>query len=603
MAKKAVSREIEVLSDEAHVLLRPAMYIGPVDPVEDKIPIVEKGMVIRKLKTYSIGMYRLFEEILDNAIDEAKRCYHLGTPMTEITVNVFSKENAIRVVDNGQGFENGLKIHKKTGVTAIETAMTHLKAGSNFKNDEMDASIIGANGVGASCVNIMSDKFFIKTCDTIDYYFQQWEKFVEVDKTVEKLDAPHRFPKGTMIYFIPRKEVFKKQKWDLEILRTKMIFAKFLIKQDFTLKGLNLKFVWDDKEIGIEESFIPADNLTWQTGNTQVFLWKKIQEDMVSVSFVNSSLCVGIHQKIVADYINDTLFNSSQAGKFYETCIISNLPPKYVKFDAQIKNKLVTSKDEILKVLKYAPSKTEIKNFQKNELYVSILEEILSLMKREEIKDFKRAKKQAKTKVISDKFYSSEKKENLFLCEGDSALKPLLQKRNPKLDAFYALKGKVKNTRCLADLTSNAEIVDLINILNLDLQDQGEKCAYKKVIIAADADMDGHHISSLLINFFALWFPKMITMDRLYILQTPLVTVDKGSVRKYFYSLDEAANVSGEATYLKGLGSLDIRDWDFVFKNMQLLKIKLDAQAMKNLKMAFGTEASLRKTWLRGGKE
>ncbi len=600
MAKTEVNKTIEVLSDEEHVLLRNEWYIGPPDAIEDKIPIVENGLLIRKLKSYSIGMYRLFEEVLDNAIDEAKRCYHLGVPMKEIQVKVISKENAIKVVDFGQGFKNSLEINKKSGVSTIETAMTFLRAGSNFKNQDSEISYIGMNGVGVSCVNILSDKFWIKTGDGKDYYFQQWEKFVETDKMVEKYDEPHRFHVGTTIYFVPRKEIYKKQKWDLEILRTKMNFTKFLIKQDFTLKDLNIAFFWDDDEINIDEAFIPEEHLAWKTGNTSIFLWKTVKEDMTSISFVNGSQCSGIHQKIVTDFINDSLFESSQAYKFYETCIISNLPPKYVKFDAQIKNKLVTPKEEILRILKYYPTKTELKNFQKNEIYVSILEDILALMKKDEIKEFKRAKKQAKIRVASDKFYGSEKKENLYLTEGLSALGAILQKRNPKTDAFYALRGKVKNVRCLSDLTSNIEIVDLINILNLNLEDQGEKCAYKKVIISADADEDGiGHVVSLLINFFALWFPKMITMDKLYILQTPLISIEKGKERKYLYSLNEIDGTQGAIRYLKGLGSLDIKDWEHVFKNMQLLKIKLDVNAMKNLKMAFGNDAILRKNWLR----
>ena len=589
------------MEESAYVLLRSELYLGLPDAIEEKIPIIENGVVVKKLKTYSVGMYSLFKEVFDNAIDEAKRCYHSGTPMKEIIVNIYSKENAVQILDKGQGFKDGTKINKKSGLSNIETAMTHLRAGSNFKKDESDDNnLIGNNGVGVSCVNILSDKFWIKTCDGKELYTQEWNKFVEVNKNVVNLKKEEKLSNGTIIYFIPRKEIYKDQKWDFEILKTKMIFDKFLIKKDYSLRDLNLKFYWDDEEINIDEVFIPTEHFTWQTSNTNIFLWRKTQEDMTSVSFVNNAQCFGIHQKIVTDFINESIFESTQAAKFYETCIICNIPKKHVKFDAQIKNKLGTSKEELLNILKYHPSKTELKDLQKQPFYVSILEDVLSLLKKEEVKEFKKARKQAKTKVISDKFYPSEKKENLFLTEGSSATSSINQKRNPKTDSVYSLRGKIKNVRSLSDLTSNIEVIDLINILNLNLEDQGEKCAYNKIILGVDADADGlGHLATLIINFFALWFPKIITMDRLYILQTPLISIDKGTSRKYLYSLDELKNnTGGTLRYLKGLGSLSIKDWEYVFKNMQLLKIKMDAQALKNLKMAFGKDASLRKGWL-----
>ena len=182
----------------------------------------------------------------------------------------------------------------------------------------------------------------------------------------------------------------------------------------------------------------------------------------------------------------------------------------------------------------------------------------------------------------------------------NSALTPLLQRRVPGTDSVYALRGKVKNARSISDLSSNLEIIDLINILNLDLEDFGEKCSYKRVIIATDWDFDGiGHIASLLINFFAMWFPQVIEKDKLFILQTPLMSTDKGKKRSYYYSLNDLKNIKGSVRYLKGLGSLDLKDWAYVFQNMQLLRIKKDAKAMANLKMAFGVKPELRKRWLK----
>jgi DNA gyrase/topoisomerase IV subunit B len=169
------------------------------------------------------------------------------------------------------------------------------------------------------------------------------------------------------------------------------------------------------------------------------------------------------------------------------------------------------------------------------------------------------------------------------------------------MDAVYALRGKLKNVRQLSDLAGNTEIVDLINILNLNLEDKGAKCPYQKIIIACDQDYDGiGHIASLIINFFSLWFPKIVDMNKLYILQTPLATLDVKNNRKYYYNLSELPeHPKGELRYLKGLGSLAIKDWEYVFKNLRLSCLKRDEQSAKFLNIAFGENSLLRKNWLK----
>lgn len=111
---------------------------------------------------------------------------------------------------------------------------------------------------------------------------------------------------------------------------------------------------------------------------------------------------------------------------------------------------------------------------------------------------------------------------------------------------------------------------------------------------------DGYHISSLIINFFHKWFPNIIKMGKLFILNTPLVSVGV-TKRKYYYSLAEFHKLSfavKNVRYLKGLGSNDNKDWEFIFNNMNLSKIIYDKQSDKMLTIAFGTNSNLRKQWL-----
>ncbi len=113
---------------------------------------------------------------------------------------------------------------------------------------------------------------------------------------------------------------------------------------------------------------------------------------------------------------------------------------------------------------------------------------------------------------------------------------------------------------------------------------------------------DGYHIASLIINFFNNWFPEVISRGHLFILNTPLLTVDQGKTRKYFYSMeqfrDSKINKTSGIRYLKGLGSYDLKDWDHIFSNLNLDKIGYDEYAVRMLNMAFGDNANLRKRWL-----
>jgi len=183
----------------------------------------------------------------------------------------------------------------------------------------------------------------------------------------------------------------------------------------------------------------------------------------------------------------------------------------------------------------------------------------------------------------------------------NSAMGGIAQKRNSATDSIYALKGKIKNVKTLADLSNNKEIMDLIQTLNLNIEDRGRSCSYKKIVIAADMDADGNHIASLIINFFHKWFPEVIRSGKLFILRTPLVSVGVKNYT-YFYDMKDFERSTAKAInkrYLKGLGSLNLKDWEYVFKHLSLFRIKDDKKAEGHLKMAFGNNPKLRKAWLK----
>ena len=184
----------------------------------------------------------------------------------------------------------------------------------------------------------------------------------------------------------------------------------------------------------------------------------------------------------------------------------------------------------------------------------------------------------------------------------NSAMGSILQKRDPKKEAVYALKGKIKNARSLSDLADNREILELMQILNLDPEGENIPCPFDRVVIATDQDPDGAHITSLLINLFYLWFPWMIRQGRIQFLETPLVSVGDRN-KEYFYSLEEFKKGSGKSAktnvrYLKGLGSLSLDDWDYVMSNKKITILSEDKKTKYHLEMAFGKSSLERKKWL-----
>jgi len=204
---------------------------------------------------------------------------------------------------------------------------------------------------------------------------------------------------------------------------------------------------------------------------------------------------------------------------------------------------------------------------------------------------------------------SVEEDKSFLLANGlithNSAAGSVRQARDSERDAVYALKGKIKNTKKLSDLTNNKELLEIISILGIDPTTE-KSPQYKNIIIATDEDSDGQHISSLIINFFYKWFPYIIEEGRLFKLVTPLVACDYKNKRKYFFSLKDFVKFSENRKlfnmdYLKGLGSLSISDWKYVMDNKILFQIIKDRSSKRFLEIAFGDSSDKRKKWLESG--
>lgn len=404
-------KEIVVLGDRDHLILRPTVYVGSVNPTDEKTPIIRGERVYIESRSISVGMYKLFDEVFSNSLDEAKR---MRGKMESILVSVDTQKNSISVRDSGDGFYKGASINKTSGKTNIETAVSMFRAGSNFSNDEVGESLIGTNGLGLACVCGLSKDFKIITINESHYYLQEWDDFKTDGPVIRKKDPNES--RGTEIIFKPLRSVFGNTKWDKDILTSTLTFKRDLIRKDPGISKLEIKFYWDGVEVKLPENIFSKDSYLIETPIGQIAIWEKY-EGSGSVSFVNSALCAGIHQKIFNDFINERL-DDTLGHHFYDTYITLNLPPKAVRFGDQNKTKFVSQREEVEPYISRNFG-NKIHAFFKTTLFESIKKKVEKRRNDGYIKKLKAEKRKVNLKN-SHKYFPADRTnaENLFIVEG-----------------------------------------------------------------------------------------------------------------------------------------------------------------------------------------
>ena len=601
--KQKHEKEIVALDIFEAVRLRPTMYLGQIAPMDDKIPVIREGKLIQADKLWSPGFMHLIIEILENSIDEAKR---MKGKMKNIYVAVNLDTNEVTIKDEGNGFHKAHSKHSKTKKNVVRTAMEDMHAGSNFIDSS--TNILGTHGVGAAVVNILSKTFRCETINNTHRVEIKWNDFRIDEEKVERRNKKKYTQTGTTTSFIPSPEIFQNFKWDEELIKTYLSFKNFLLRTDSVLKNLKIKgiFIKEGKESPIEitEDFLPTDHIVVENKQYgSVILWENY-EYSCSLSFVNGSQCTGIHQKIINDWVNES-FDYNLAHHFYNTLISFSVPSQLMRFADQNKTKYAAARFEIEEILENSFKNKLLRKLKGSDIAAGIIQKIEERLHNENIKKIKKAQKFSKRKISEKYSPSSKRKEFLYITEGLSAAGSVRQARNSETEGVYALKGKVKNTKRLSDLTNNKEILEIMSVLGIT-PDAQTKPNYEKIVIATDEDPDGQHISSLIINLFYKWFPYIIEEGRLFKIVTPLVVCDDKSSRKYFYSLSEFSQYASNkklsgVNYLKGLGSLSMNDWEYVMSNKMLFQIVKDRSANKYLDIAFGDSSLKRKKWLMTG--
>ena len=547
--------DIQILEGLEAVRKRPSMYIGSTGPA---------------------GLHHLVTELVDNCIDELGAGY--GTHI-EVTIH---KDGSVTVADDGRGIP--VDTHAATGLSALEVVMTTLHAGGKFDGREQVGyqTAGGLHGVGASCVNALSEWLHVQVRQNGGIYEQRYARGIPKTPVEKKGSSPKT---GTRTTFLPDAEIFDTLDFSYDILRDRLRELAFLNK------GVQIQFL-DERAAETAEpvtfqyeggiaSFVTYQNQNKEVLHPQPIHIEGVQEDTkVEIAFqFNTSYTEnissyannirtsegGFHESgfksavtrafkgyaTANDLLRSTKMNlTGEDIREGMTAIISVKVPE-PQFEGQTKSKLGNTEVEGI-----------VQSLVRTEL-VTILEENPSVSKQIVQKAIqaaqareaaRSAREVIRRKSVLDSASMPGKladcserdptRTELFLVEGDSAGGTAKQGRDRQNQAVLPLKGKGINVdkARLDKILKNAQVIDIVTALGTGIGSEEftlEKLRYSKVIIMADADVDGAHIRTLLLTFFFRQMPQIIASGHLYIAQPPLYLIRKGRQAQYLQD-DEA---------------------------------------------------------------
>jgi DNA topoisomerase-2 len=601
---KSNEQNYQKLDEISHVLLRPGMYIGSIKPHSSPKFVCDGDKMVSKEITFIPGFLKLFDEILMNSVDEFKR---KGSKLNIIKVTV--KDNIITVWDNG-----GIPVlkHKEHKEWIPEMIFSNLRSGSNFDDTE-NREGSGTNGVGSSITNIYSKEFRISTCDGKNRFVQTY------NNNMRKRTNPKITPSGrnhTEISYEPDYEKFSLKNLDAT-------HFDLIKKRTIDIAGCNpaLKIYFNDVLINIKsfEDYIKyyTPEVFFET-NKKWSIGVSLSEDgFKQVSFVNSTETYdgGTH----VDYVLNQII--SKLREYFLKKHKTDVKPSEIKnhmsfflnsviinpaFSSQTKEKLITEVKDF--GFTYDVPDSFINKILKSEIVESILDWIKKKQEADENKELRKLNKNLdKTKIerLIDAKGKDRSKCVLYIFEGLSAATFFRKLRDTQTMGAYTLKGKPLNAMDLkpTQIMQDTEILGLMGAIGLKLGEEPLGLRYGRIIITADADVDGSSITALLISFFHRFWPDLFEMNILFKAETPIVVATKGKESLSFYNTDEYNNwvkkgknvKSYELSYKKGLAALSDVDAQEILSDPKLTKILKDKTSGEKLEVWFGKDSELRK--------
>ena len=604
--------QIQILEGLEAVRKRPGMYIG---------------------STSLRGLHHLVYEIVDNAIDEAMAGF---CNTIDVTIN---EDNSITVIDNGRGIPVG--INHKSGKPAVEVVFTILHAGGKFGGGGYKVSG-GLHGVGASVVNALSEWLEVTIYKEGKVYNQRYERG-HVCYPLKVIGECEKEKSGTMVTFLPDKQIFEDTVFDYDTLKQRLREMAFLTK--------NVKIILRDKREGqeMEKTFhyeggikefvtylnkgktpLYPDIIYCEGTRDDVYVEVSMQHNDSytegSYSFVNNITTPegGTHLTGFKNALTKTFNAYARLNKLIKenetlsgedireglTAIVS-IKIGEPQFEGQTKQKLGNSEargavdsivsEQLMIYLEQHPQVAKI-----------ILEKsILAQRAREaarKARELTRRKSALDGLSLPGKLADCSDKDpkncEIYIVEGDSAGGSAKTARTRATQAILPLRGKILNVEKarLDRIYSNAEIKAMITAFGTGIHDDFDisKLRYHKIIIMTDADVDGAHISTLLLTFIYRFMPELIKQGHVYLAQPPLYKLEKNKKVWYAYSDEELDQILQEVgrdqnnkiQRYKGLGEMDAEQlWETTMdpEKRILLRVNMDEDSTSELDLTFTT--------------
>ena len=604
--------QIQILEGLEAVRKRPGMYIG---------------------STSSRGLHHLVYEIVDNSVDEALAGY---CDSIDVQIN---PDNSVTVMDDGRGIPVG--VQKKAGIPAVEVVFTILHAGGKFGGGGYKVSG-GLHGVGASVVNALSEWLEVEVYTDGKIYKQRYER----GKTMYPLTVVGECPEsqhGTKVTFLPDKEIFEETVFDYDTLKIRLRETAFLTK--------NLKITLrDDREEKKEKTFHYEGGIkefVTYLNRSNVALYDSViycegKRDGVLVevamqhndsyteniySFVNNINTPegGTHLTGFRNALTKTFNDYGKKNKLLKenepalsgedireglTAIIS-VKIEEPQFEGQTKQKLGNS--EARGAVDSVVSEQLTYFLEQNPAVAKTIIEKSVLAQRaraaaRKARDLTRRKTVLDGLSLPGKLADCSSKHpeecEIYIVEGDSAGGSAKDARNKSTQAILPLRGKILNVEKarLDRIYGNAEIKSMITAFGTGIHEDFDisKLRYHKIIIMTDADVDGAHISTLLLTFIYRFMPELIKQGYVYLAQPPLYKIEKNKRIWYAYSDEELNNIlkeigrdqNNKIQRYKGLGEMDAEQlWETTMdpERRVLLRVTMNEEMQSEIDLTVTT--------------
>lgn len=629
-----MSEKFEVLSGRDQILRRPTMWIGAMNNVKQDMFIINEDKVEHREVEFVPAFRKICDEILDNSIDAIiEKCNAVGSIKVEMT------DTMVYIEDDGPGIpvlKKKLTDDEKKSLPEAEAkaiseayipaiAWTRLFSGTNFQ-DSSNKTTIGSHGVGGKAAAIFSTKFIGKTDDGKKSCTVTVLNNLESHKC-KVGDTSHKT--GTSVEFYPDLQRFGLQK--IEQVYLDLMYQRLLC---LAITFPKIKFSFNKKRIVInDKKFLSmfSEHVEFATFDGGfIGVYPNAYDDFRFFTYVNGMNMHrgGNHVEYIINNIVSPIRDKLE--KKYKTIKPADIRNKMTlvvfmrdfpnpKFDSQTKETLTNAQSEVSQFLGNKVDFDKLaKQILKNEAIIGPVIDMFKL--KEELKARQELKGIKKVKVKSDKYFPGiGKKKYLFLVEGLSAGGGLMKCFGRDEKFFYCLKGLVLNVfdSTIQRIAANQEVKDILNILNIDLtkKDDIQNVEFEKIVIATDADIDGINIGSMLFGWWYKLCPELYKQHKVYKLNTPVVMLKDGKddVKKWFFNLDdfrkwEQANKNSKlkVIYLKGLGSLESKDLDYIISQQGfeslLEEYFLDEESAKYIDDWLGSNSEPRKKYIKDFK-